>query len=247
MGNQPDSNMIANAIAGFTIFKYIRNKPMEAGKRIIKDSFYKLHYLVFILLFSLANSSCTMLLLKLTGNIKNPQLEDNESIKKYCQKNKDPYDLLWVANDKENFEELITRYPGIPTVLIYDRNYLLLENANGEACQKMLISFFSDSLKYKYKKSNDSSYTYIKSKTRVVDSSLSLLNSYDYIVIYVWAEFTPKIAKDLFTRLDRVKRTDKRNICFISLNKDWPRGMYSKAPRLNGKVHNDGNANAPRN
>jgi hypothetical protein len=187
-----------------------------------------------------------MLLLKFTGNIKNPKLEGHESIRRYCNEKKDPYDILWVANDKVDFEAIVNRYPGIPTVLIYDRNYSLLENANGEACQKMLISFFGDSLKYKYKKSYDSSYTFIQSKIKSIDFSKSLLDSYDYIVIYAWAKFTPKITEDLFSRLNSVKNTDKRDICFISLNKDWQEGMYARAPRLNGKVHSDGKATAPK-
>jgi len=186
-----------------------------------------------------------MWILKATGNIKNPKLENSETIKKYCAENNDPYDVLWLPSNKENFESILNRYPGIPTVLIYDRKNTLLENANGEECQKMLISFFSDSLKYKYKVVNDSSLSYLRSRIKPIDTG-NLFENYDYVVVYSWVKYVPKITEDLFQRLSAVKATDKRKICFISLNKDWQQGMYDKAPKLNGKVQSDGKASAPK-
>ena len=112
-----------------------------------------------VLVFSIILTSCTMMLLKATGNIKNPKLETGESIRAYCLKNNDPYDILWMPDTNEHLEKILNRYPGVPSVLIYDKEYNVLQNAHGEKCQKMLIEFFSDSLKHHYIKVNDSSYT----------------------------------------------------------------------------------------
>ena len=186
-----------------------------------------------------------MIMLKLSGNIRNPKLEDVNSVKKYSQQMNDPYDFLWLPDTKVHLEEIINRYPGVPEVLIYDKNYSVLRNAHGESCQKMLIEFFNDSLVYQYVKTNDSSYIFLKKKTQVVDSGNAPKN-YDYTIIYSWVKWTPKLSKDIFKRLDAVKKTNKYKICFISLNKDWEKGMYEEVPRFTGKVGNGGSASAPK-
>jgi hypothetical protein len=186
-------------------------------------------------------SSCGLFLAKLTGNIKNPKLENGKTIKLYSEKYKDPYDLLWMADSKLHFEEIIQRFTSIPEVLIYDRNFAVLQNAHGEECKKLLISFFTDSLAHEYIKINDSSFKFIKARTKVVDYKATSAN-YDYTIIYLWTKWTPKFSKDIFERLAKIKNNGKYNICFISLNKDWQEGMYEEAPKINNKVHNGGRA-----
>jgi hypothetical protein len=187
-----------------------------------------------------------MMVLKFSGNIKNPKLEDSESIKKYARTFNDPYDFLWFPDTKTHFEDIINRYPGIPEVLIYDKNYSVLKNAHGEQCQKMLIAFFSDSLKYHYNKVMDSSYFFLRDKSRVIDSA-AVSKTYDYTIIYSWVKWTPKLTKDIFKRLAEIKKTNKYDICFISLNKDWQKTLYERAPHFTNKVKNNGSALAPRN
>lgn len=185
--------------------------------------------------FLLVHNSCTMMALKLSGNLKNPKLQDAESIKKYADKFNDPYDYLWMPDSKLHFDQILKRYPGMPEVLIYDKNYSVLKNAHGEACQKLLISFFIDSLKHEYKKINDSSYAFLQEKTKEVAKNKPP-QDYDYIIVYGWVKFTPKITKDVFERLSAIKKTGQYKICFVSLNKDWQKELDRKAPKLSGKV-----------
>ncbi|MES2679927.1 MAG: hypothetical protein V4635_08590 [Bacteroidota bacterium] len=200
---------------------------------------------IILALVSQGLIACAMMALKLSGNIKNPKLEDSQSIIRYSKKMYDPYDYLWLPDTKIHFDEMLTRYPGIPEVLIYDKNFTVLKNAHGEHCQKMLIAFFSDSLKYQYNKVMDSSYFFLKNKSRVI-ASTSVSTNYDYTIIYSWVKWTPKLTKDIFERLAAIKKSNKYKVCFISLNKDWQKGMYDQAPHFNNKVKNDGSALAPR-
>lgn len=198
-----------------------------------------------IVLVSVCLSSCMMVVLKMSGNIKNPKLETNEKIKKYSEKEGDPFDILWVANSTRSFEELITRYPGMPTVLIYDKSMNVLENSRGEECQKMLINFFNDSLKFKYIKVQDSSYSFLKQRVKAIENKSHVEKS-DYIVVYLWVKWTPKITKDIFERLKKIKEKKNYDICFISLNKDWHQDLHEKAPYLKNKIVVDGSASAPK-
>jgi len=202
------------------------------------------NYLQFLLLLVFAQS-CSKMLLRISGHIKKPHLEDSKSIKKYCKKAQDPYDIIWMASTKDYFDKIIYKHPGSPDVLIYDKHFNVLQNARGEECHKMLINFFNDSTEYQYKILVDSSYTFLKQKTLVVDSK-SIFEDYDYIVVYSWFKWTPRLTKDLFERLSDIKKTNKFKILFISLNKDWQKGQYIRPPKISNKVKNNGRANAPK-
>jgi hypothetical protein len=92
-----------------------------------------------------------------------------------------------------------------------------------------------------YKKINDSSYTYLNQRCRIVDSK-NTPQSFDYTVIYCWAKFTPRITKDLFNRFNTIKQSKKYNILFISLNKDWQKGTFDTVPPISAKVKRNGRA-----
>jgi len=186
---------------------------------------------ILFLAFFMFVESCTMPLARVGGYVKNPRLQQHQTIKRFSAKHNDPYDKLVVPKSKQDFAKILNRYPGFPTVLIYDKNFNVLENAQGEACHKRLINFFSDSLMFKYKKVYDTSYSFINEKVLVVDSTQNE-EKYDYTIIYSWAIWTPRLSKDLFKRLDEIKKENKFKICFVSLNKDWQKGQYKKAPRL---------------
>lgn len=185
-------------------------------------------FLLFVFLFV---ESCSLLLARAGGYVKNPKLQKHQTIKRFCAKHNDPYDKLIIPKSKLDFAKILNRYPGFPTVLIYDKNFNVLENAQGEACHKRLISFFNDSLMFKYKKVYDTSYSFISEKVLVIDST-NTEKKYDYIIIYSWAIWTPRLSKDLFKRLGEIKKENKFRICFVSLNKDWQKEQYKKAPRL---------------
>jgi hypothetical protein len=211
----------------------------EANWFLIKFRTRKISFVA--VLISIVLPSCGIMYLKLAGEIKNPKLEDAESIKKYCESKNDPYNLLWMPDSRIHFEEISKKFPGLPEVFIYDKNYTVLKNAHGESCNKLLIDFFNDSLKNEYKKINDSSYTYLKQRCRIVDSK-NTPQSFDYTVIYCWAKFTPRITKDLFNRFNTIKQSKKYNILFISLNKDWQKGTFDKVPPISAKVKRNGRA-----
>lgn len=215
-------------------------KPMTYKNKLLKN--LAIIFGFSFCLFTL--NSCTMMLLKISGNIKNPKLEDSKTIKKYCKKMKDPFDILWMADSKENFDRILVKYPGAPEVLIYDKNFEVLQNAHGEECQKMLMNFFIDSTVYNYKKVYDSSYTFIKEKISVVEQ-YEVKKDYDYVIVYSWFKWTPKLNKRLFKKLTAIKKTND-NICLISLNKDWQKGQYTEAPHIGNKVTNKGSASAPK-
>ena len=189
--------------------------------------------------------SCTIFFMKITGNLKNPELEDSLSIINCGMKWKDPYDILWVPDSKTHFAQVVNKFESIPEVLIFDRNYNLLKNGNGNECRWMLISYFTDSLKHEYKMSMDSSYSFIESKCKVINQKKAL-TEYDYTIVYVWAKYCPKLSKSLFASLTEVKQKYKSRVRLISLNKDWQKDLHEQAPRL-GKKNVEKNEHTKKN
>ncbi len=189
--------------------------------------------LIVALIFTL--SSCSVFLLKISGDLRNPKLEDDTSIKKYCETWKDPYDALWMPDNKDNFSQIIKKFNGIPQMLIFNRNNALLKTAYGEDCHYMAETFFTDSLALDDRKQTDSSFHFLKNKCRIVDKK-SEPDHYDYTVVYIWGKFAPKLSREMFESLAEIKKSGKFKIMYISLNKDWQKDQHTTAPRLNNKT-----------
>jgi len=197
------------------------------------------------ILFTFFLSSCTFFFMKVTGNIRNPKLENSTSIIKCCKKWKDPYDLLWVPNSKKNFNEIVRKYDEVPMILIFDKNFSLLNNVEGKDCTWKLISYFNDSLIPKYKNNVDSSYFFVQRKCKEIDKKMLSMDN-DYTIVYIWAKYGPKLSKSLFASLTEVKQKYKSRVRLISLNKDWQKDLHEEAPRL-GKKNVEKNEHTKKN
>ena len=175
--------------------------------------------------------SCSMFLLKAGGYLRNPKLEDRNSIKEYSKKKGDPYDLLWVSGSTQGFDTLLVRYPRLPSVAIFDRDMSMVENAQGEACHKMIMDFLKDTMSNAHIKTKTDSWQIFEKYCTQADIK-SETQGYTHTIVYSWAIYTPRLTKRIFERMRELRDSTQLNLRFISLNRDYQKGLHQEVPKL---------------
>jgi len=163
--------------------------------------------------------------LKLTGNYKSPKKENAISIKNYCSRNDVKYDLLFCAKSESDYKAFLKMYNAIPTTLIYNHAGDLVSVNSGSDCPWQTLQKFKE-----LNDSNKTAVTIIKgnnisgilSHLHCIDgNSTSLANyDYDYLFVYTWAKFIPKLSKDMFAASKDVKSNAHFRVKVISVNLD---------------------------
>ncbi|MBS1689604.1 MAG: hypothetical protein JSS96_12830 [Bacteroidetes bacterium] len=185
--------------------------------------------LLVLFLITCFLASCAKIYLRVTGNYKTPKQEDAASLKTYCSKYHAQYDLLFTPKSNTDFILLLKKFPNIPTTLIYDNEGNLVAINSGSSCPWQTLQKFkalNDSSKNLISVDKSNNFSDILSYIRCTDGDSSLLNSstYDYLMVYTWAKFTPKLSKAMFTTATDVKQAAHFKVKIVAIDMDEQKG-----------------------
>jgi len=196
---------------------------------VLKHMIEKTKNLFVLFLTACLLSSCAKIYLRLTGNYKTPKQEDAASLKKYCNKYNAQYDLLFTCNSAADFKTLMKRYPSLPTTLIYDKKGNLVAVNSGSSCPWLTLQKFkalNDSNKNMISVDRSNNFSDILPYIRCADGDSNMLSSkiYDYLMVYTWAKFAPKLSKSMFTTATEVRQAAHYKVKIVAIDMDEQKG-----------------------
>jgi len=187
----------------------------------------KKHYRVFLVTVTILSfTSCQMLnktLLSITGDYKKPQYEEAEDVIDYCEKANVIYDEIWMAKNEDYRRILNEDYiHHIPQVLIFDKNKSNITIEEGKDCVGSIMYFLNDTIIKPINTHDTLLYSNILENCTVIkDAQIS--SNPDYYYIISWAKYFPKMADDVFKKVNDLRTIGKINANYILLNMDFPK------------------------
>ena len=177
------------------------------------------------LLFIIFLISACKPVLKMSGNYKSPKKENPISIKNYCSRNDVKYDLMFCAKSESDYKAFLKMYNAIPTTLIYNRAGDLVSVNSGSDCPWQTLQKFkelNDSNKATVVIIKDRNISGILSHLHCIDGDSTSLsnNDYDYLFVYTWAKFIPKLSKGMFAASKDVKSNAHFRVKVIAVDLD---------------------------
>jgi len=180
----------------------------------------------FIALIAMGFTSCK-LVLKITGNFKNPKYESREDIRRYAEQYGGKYDGLYVCKDQRSLKIITDSFAGVPTVLVFNKDF---ENLYADKRCPWRNSYELDSLSLGsiWKKDEKIKLTSITDKIFCIDGQAinnTESSKIDYYVFYCWAKFVPKLSKRMIGEIGLFSKSKSSNVYVgsidLDLQKSW--------------------------
>ena len=180
-------------------------------------------FLAILAIMIIVLASCKMAASAL-GYYKKPRYETKTSIIAYAQKHNAKYDLLYITKSIYSFNTIGQKYGGIPATLIFDKRGRLLSVNQGSDCPwktldaiKSLVDSNNNAHIIVQKQTLDSVLTYTQ---LIAGNENTLPSNYDYTIVYIWAKYSPKLTRQLFSSINQITTNTKRNIRLLSIDND---------------------------
>ena len=169
----------------------------------------------------LSLGSCK-LILRISGYYKPPHEETRESIIDYSKKHGGRYDALYCLRSEKSFNELLKVTRNVPAVRIYDNHNRLNYSVSGKNCPWATVAAI-DSAGSKYIPGEDTSFAKMMDCLQPADGDKELVKrrDYDYVLVYVWAKFSPKLSKEMLKNIGQLSTNKSgKRIKVVSVNID---------------------------
>lgn len=162
---------------------------------------------------------------KLIFGIKNPKLENPESVKEYIVKNDWDTQNNFIAKDTASYKAVIGLfYKSIPEAVLFDKNgNELIYKETSESCNAGLFKVIPDLQKdSQLKKGTHQLKNVLNQYTLSLDgNSNSIMDDSDYYLLIDWAIFTGKLNKDHVLPWENLAKNNKNcKIKVLKLNLD---------------------------
>ncbi|KAF0204039.1 MAG: hypothetical protein FD170_728 [Bacteroidetes bacterium] len=182
--------------------------------------------IVSLLLAMQSCSPMTKMILKISGEYKNPQIEDSLSVLTYCKEKQVNYDQLWMIKSKENYKVLAKDGGlGVPDVLIFNNKKNPVTNEIQTECSWALAGIVYDTNAIIIETGDSTLFYKIMDNFVLVDDR-TLIDSPDFYIIGKWAKFLPKLSHSLFETINEQKASSNIKVKHILLNVDYQKDWY---------------------
>jgi len=197
--------------------------------------------LIFAFLLLILNSSCQQILKKIYG-VKNPDIENETSIKKSALKYGLDTAKIVTLNCNDYLKELNGK--AIPNASIYDNKGNYIEyRATDTSCNAGLFEFIPNlNVKNSYNKPDSLSLEQeLKKFLDINGNPLKKLESADFYVLIYWTVWTGKLNKDHVKIWEDAARNNKNaNVKVLKVNLDfqehWPEAEKKKITGKTKKI-----------
>ncbi|MEP6646527.1 MAG: hypothetical protein ABJC12_05525 [Saprospiraceae bacterium] len=177
----------------------------------------------------------TKTLLRITGDYQTPHEENSESILSKTSQDHLYYDRLYSIRDYKSFRDFQRKgISVIPFVQIYNRDKKMLTNASGSECAWALMNYFAQKDSAQLKTGDDQMYHFIEDRLTPIDIKTDQ-DTFDYYLFLGWANYIPKLSKNLFIQTNKMAETMKGRVCFSYINFDMQKPWEAEASSLNEK------------
>lgn len=182
--------------------------------------------LISIVAISASFSSCQIFnktVLRITGDYKKPQYEEIDNIIEYCEKAGVIFDEIWMAKNEDYRRILNEDYIHyFPQVLIFDKNKSNITIEEGKECVGSIMYFLNDTIIKPINTHDTLLYFKILENCTVIKDT-QINSNPDYYYIISWAKYFPKMADDVFKKVNDLRTIGKINAKYILLNMDFPK------------------------
>jgi hypothetical protein len=168
----------------------------------------------------------TKLILRATGNYKNPRKEDSLSVLTYCREKQVNYDQLWRIKSEESYNLLLKeKHIGVPNILIFNNKKNAITNEIQTECNwaKAGIVYDTNAIIIEI---GDSTIFYKIMDNFVLVDDRTHSDSPDYYIIGNWAKYLPKLSNSLFETINQQKTQSNIKVKHILLNVDSQKDWY---------------------
>lgn len=176
---------------------------------------------VMILIYFNSCQVITPMILKLSGNYKEPRYETKNSIEFAIKKDEVYYDKLYRLKEIQFLKELEDKQISkLPILQIYNKEKKLLKTVSGSECNWKLVDYFNRKDSTLLTASDTDLYEFMMQRVEPIDLK-STIDTFDYYIIAGWANYIPKLSKALFEQTNDIKDSLKNQVCIAYINLDF--------------------------